>query len=31
MAVGRERINKRPQDDAETRRALFGIKDGDQA
>jgi GSH-dependent disulfide-bond oxidoreductase len=29
MAVGRDRINKRPQDDAEARRVLFGIKDKD--
>jgi GST-like protein len=27
MDVGREQINRRPQDDAETRKLLFGIKD----
>ena len=31
MAVGRDRINRRPQDDAEARRVLFGFKDGDEA
>jgi hypothetical protein len=29
MAVGRERINRTPQADAETRRVLFGIKEQD--
>jgi GSH-dependent disulfide-bond oxidoreductase len=29
VALGSERINKRPQDSAETRRILFGIKEQD--
>jgi GST-like protein len=29
MAVGRDRINQRPQDDPQARRVLFGIKDKD--
>ncbi len=29
VALGRERVNKRPQDSAETRRILFGIKEQD--
>jgi len=29
VALGSERVNKRPQDSAETRRILFGIKEQD--